>query len=315
MEAVYDIVTGVLRLAVLVSVGVFAGSILETTGWVRKVGVFVSPFTKWAKLPPTCASAFVTAFFSPRAANSMLAGAYSDNRLRREEMITGAIVNTFPNTLCHLRILAFAVIPLLGGVGLAYVGFQLGTALTITLISLIAARFISRGNTLNGSVSAVPESPSAGEESWKSAFTRAARRTRRILFRVMLITVPLYIAVAVLDHTGVLRQAATSMPEPLKSILPPASITVIAGHMSSVMNAAGIAVEFLHSQTLTPIEVLMTLVAGYVLSVPIRTLRHAMPAALGIFPVREGFIIVVISQCARVVIGLGVLTGIWAYTI
>ncbi len=316
MDSVSDIVIGVVRLLVLVSAGVFAGSILEATGWMKRVGFLVRPLTRFGRLPSTCGSAFLTAFLSPRAANSMLAGGYSDNRLGRYEMITGALVNVLPNTLAHLRILAFAVIPLLGGVGVAYIGFQIGVASAVSLIVLTVARVFSGKSREEGVEEEETGADSDGEsESWRMVFRRSAERTKRILTRIMLITVPIYVLVAILDHAGVFRQAAEHMPEALVAVLPPASIAVIAAHMSSVMNAAGVAAEFLHSASLSGLQVFMTLVAGYVLSMPVRAVRHAIPAAVGIFPPRDGVIIVVISLCLRAAIGIGVFSSIWIYAI
>ena len=316
MDIAFDIAIGLLRLIVLVSAGVFAGSLLESTGWTRKLGFLVRPLTNWAKLPSACGSAFVTAFVSPRAANSMLAGAYADNKLRRHEMITGALINIFPNTLCHMRVLAFAVIPLLGVVGAAYVGFQFVTALVVTVIMLGVGRGLSGklvpsgGDTTNDTENREQET-----ETWGEATKRAMKRTRKILTRVMLITAPLYIAVGILDHLGIFRQAAEVMPQALAAVLPPASVTVVAGHMSSVMNAAGIGAELMHSGTLSGYHLLMTLIAGNLLSMPIRAMRHTIPSILGIFPPRDGIMIVVVGQILRAAIGLSIFIGLWVYFI
>lgn len=303
----HNLIPGTLKLLLFICVGVFTGCLLEHSGLGKKLSVLGRPFSRWSKLPPSCASAFAMAFVSPRAANAMLAGAATDGQISRNQMICGAIANTFPNTFLHLRTMMFVVVPLLGISGLAYIGFQILSGLCCTLIIVLYARFKFRSNAENTSGGNPIVKPPLSK---KDILNKAWTRTKKIMRRVFMITVPLYVVIGFIDHLGIFQALSSRMPETFNKAIAPAAISVLAAHMSSIMNAASAASSLLKSGTLSQMDVFITLLAGYILSVPMRMTRHSIPSALGIFPGKSGFQIVFIQQGLRLALAVVLLTGL-----
>lgn len=297
MEFVLESTLGVARLLTAVTVGVVAGTLLEATGLTNKAAFLYRPMLKLGRLSPVCGSSFVTAFLSPRAANSMLASAYSENRLSRRELIAGALANIFPSSLTHIRIMAFVLIPLLGAAGLAYVTFQVVMGFVCAATAITAAGFFAGGRREEESVD-VPDY-SGERKSFKEVLRQGFQRAGWLLRRVLCITVPIYVGVAALDYYGVFDSLTAAMPERLAALVPPASLSVMAAHLASVMNAAAAASELLSSGVLDGSQVFLTLLGGYLLSMPLRTVKHSIPAAAGIFPNREALVIVITGQLLR----------------
>ncbi len=289
------IIPGVLRILIYVSIGVFIGSLLNSLGWLRKLSFLATPFRRIGRLPSQCCSAFITAFASPRAANGILAGAFDQQIITRNEMIISALANTLPNTLSHIRVLAFAIIPLAGYAGFAYVLFQLIVGLSCTLTALLIGRFFitttQSGNSKNELIETVLP--------FNVAARKAYKHVRRVLKRILLITVPLYIFISYLDYFGVFAKLANKLPDALTSILPPASIAVLVGHMTNIVTAASVASGLLKSQTLTTGQVFLTFLIGYAITIPIRATKHSIPAAVGVFPTKDGLTIVLLSSGMR----------------
>lgn len=298
MEIWFDrILPGIARILIYVSLGVFVGSLLNSLGWLRHFSFLSTPFRKTSHLPPQCCTAFVTAFASPRAANGILAGAFEQKLITRNQMIVGAVGNTFPNTLAHLRVMAFAIIPLAGYAGAAYVGFQLMAGVGCSFVALLFGRFfICAEDSLLECVGKVESTV-----VFRVALGKAFKHTKRILRRVVIITLPLYILVVYLDQMGVFTKMTEALPQVLTDVLPPASVAVLVGHMTNIVTAASTASELLKSQALNAPQLFLTFLVGYGLTVPIRAMRHSIPAAVGIFPPKAGMMIVVISSGLRLV--------------
>ena len=299
------ILPGVLRLLGSVVLGVLIGSLLEHLGLMRWGSFLARPFVRLGRMPEVWGSSFLVAFASPRAANAMLSDAAAAGTISRRCLVAGAVANTLPAVLVHVRVLAFVLIPLLGPAGVAYVGFQLAAGLACTLAALAASRL--RGACGGGGPLLAGGRVERG--TLREALQRALHRLRRMILRVLLITVPLFVLVVSLDALGVFRRLTDLLPEALRSVLSPSVLVVVAAHLSSVMNAAGAASGFLQSGQMTGLTLFLTLVGGYVLSAPVRALRHSIPSALGIFPGRTGLRIVGISVGVRLAFGLLVLAA------
>ncbi len=300
------ILPGVLRLLGSVVLGVLIGSLLEHLGLMRWGAFLARPFVRLGRMPEVWGSTFLVAFASPRAANAMLSDAAAAGTISRRCLVAGAVANTLPAVLVHIRVLAFVLIPLLGPAGIAYVGFQLAAGLACTLAALAASRL--RGACGHGGG---PLLTGARMErgTWREALRRALHRLRRMVLRVLLITVPLFALVVSLDALGVFRRLTGLLPEALRSVLSPPVLLTVAAHLSSVMTAAGVGSGFLQSGEMTGYTLFLTLVGGYVLSAPVRALRHSIPSALGIFPGRTGLRIVSVSVGIRLAFGLLVLAA------
>lgn len=285
-------------LILTVVAGLFLGCLLEALPWLRRLTQVRS--LGLGRLPPVCTSAFLLALVSPRSANGLLAGELATGRLDRRQVLLTCLANTAPSSLIHLRSMVFTVVPLAGLTGLAYLGWQLLVALLVTELALLASRVLLPVSqpVARSATSPVPGSGSGG--LWAGAW----QRTRRVLPRLLLITVPLYAVVAYLEHCGLLQALSHLLPQSLQQRLPAQALTIIAAHLTNVVAAAALAGRFLASGVLDPTQVFLALVIGNAVSLPLRTLRHNLPATVGTFPPGLGLVITTLGQGLRLVLAV-----------
>jgi hypothetical protein len=293
-----DVAPGVAALAFFVTLGVALGWGLEALGLARRLSRLAAPIMRTAQLPPVCATAFVAAFASSRAAGGMLSAARANGEISRRSLILGAVAVSFPSALLHLRLSAPVLIATLGAAGIAYVAFTVLNALIVLTFVLIAGRLKpepARPVSAPGRTETAEPAAALPVPDWRTAW----RRWRRLIPRVLLVAIPVYILVAYLEETGAFAALSKKMPPRLEASLPPASMAVIAMQMTSTTRAAPVARKFLDSGELSPAAVFFALVTGYVLSLPVRVLRRNLPGAVSLYPGRNGLWITLLSQGIR----------------
>ena len=307
------VIPGVLRLTLFMSLGILLGYVMEVFGIIRRLARLARPVISWANLPPVCAASFVTALASQKAAGAMLSAAYTNSEITRGTLVLGAVANTFPSALMHLRVAAPVLVATLGFAGGAYVVFTVANAAVVLGIVLVAGHFrhAAASGPLKSSAEPVPREKSLPQYGWQGAW----QRWKRLLPRVLLLAVPVYTLAAVLTETGVFKAAARGLPRQLAEVLPPEAITVIVVQMGSTVQAAPVAKSFLDAGTLGPLTLFFVLVTGYVVSLPGRVLRRSLPATLSVFPGRNGFYVIALSQGARWLVALTVVLLWWYYRI
>jgi len=129
-------------------------------------------------------------------------------------------------------------------------------------------------------------------------------RNKEILFRVLIITVPLYIFIYFLNYNGFFRYISNNLPNGLGRFMLPESVVIVGLHFSGILSAASAASLTIKEGILTENQVLVTLLCGYVITLPVRAVRHVLPLYLGIFPGKTGLYIIAISQSIRIVIAI-----------
>ena len=301
------VLPGVAGLALYVTLGVVLGWLLEALGVAARLGRLARPVIRMAALPPICATAFMTTFVSPKAAGGMLAAAYTGGALSRRSLILGATANSFVSGLMHLRVAAPFLIALLGYAGLGYVGFIVGSGAVVLAATLFLGRVWREDPAVQEAAQAA--SGEQGDVEKRSSWRDAWQRWCRLLPRVLLVAIPVYTLVAYLNKAGAFSWLAARMPPRLASVLPPASMAVIVAQMSGASRAAPVAKEFLDTGELSMGAVFFTLVCGYALSLPVRVLRRNLPGALSLYPGRNGFWIVGLSQGIRFLLATGIVAA------
>ncbi|OQX29195.1 MAG: hypothetical protein B0D92_04975 [Spirochaeta sp. LUC14_002_19_P3] len=285
------ILRGWIRLTVSVAFGIALGALLEVSGLLEKISRVLLPLMKRSKLPAVCTSSFLLSFASPRSANSLLASYRSDGLISRRSLILGGIAHSFPASFVHIRTSMFIIIPLLGTAGAVYAGFQ------ITINALCSLSVILLGHIWKEQEPcSTPISNNPSNAPRSGLIELMTRRFKRIYPRVMLISFPLFIVISILSRYGVFDRINEVLPSALTRVLPSQSIGILTGHLSGVLNAAVIAQPLLDGGDINSRQLVFTLIIGYALSLPIRTLRHVLPSALGIFPERTGLTIVAYTQ-------------------
>ncbi|MCD6430178.1 MAG: hypothetical protein J7L57_03050 [Deltaproteobacteria bacterium] len=298
------------RLIILVGLATFIGSIFELRNWTNFANLLLKPLIAYARLPQIAGAAMVTAIFSNQAAGSLLAGSFSEGRISRFEMRVGAICNSYVAYVSHSLRVMYPIIGALGMPALYYFGMMFGAGLIITLTAMTISRLrpavaISsydepKGEGLQDATFAHRRNPG----SWPETFRKAGRRTREIVIRVVCITIPLYVLVSYLNKTGFFEVWKDFVPQIAAPFFPPEVLTIMAARLGGLISAAAVASELLHQGTVSYAHILLALFAGNIITNPIRSLRRNLPTAMGIFPPRDGFFIVMVMQTSRLLFAL-----------
>lgn len=300
------VLSGVAKLALWISFGVLLGVALEVIGLVRRLGAISRPLVRLLRLPPIAASAFVTSFVSPKSGNAMLSGAFANEEISRRSLVLSAAANSFPSTLMHLKVSGPLLIAMLGAIGMAYVAFVTAGGCAVLATVILISR-LWRGDAETAEREVTSSTPGPGlAGAWKRAWSR----WRKLLPKVLLVSLPLYAAIAWLNDAGLFRRWSRMLPGGLEDLLPPESMVILASHMAGATRAATVAREFLESEALSPLAVLLTLMTGYALTLPVRVLRRTLPSTLSLFPGGNGFLIIAVTQIPRMIFAVCLIT-VW----
>lgn len=272
-----------LRLIFFISLGLMIGNIIESLNWTHRVARLASPFVRMAHLTDITGASFSMAFFSAVTANTMLSEAYEQGRISRQELIFANLFNSLPTYFLHLPTLFFLAVPMLKGVAFVYVGLTLFAAFLRTVCILVVGRIVLPGNKEHCVTCRLDENSITNlAQALEKAWLRFRKRIRRIL----VITMPIYIAVFLLNRFGAFGQLEEWLARHVGFLawLNPESLGVVALQLTAEISAGlAAAGALLDSGSLEAREVVLALLAGNVLSSPMRAVRHQFPFYAGIF--------------------------------
>ncbi|MCF7790985.1 MAG: hypothetical protein K9M56_03200 [Victivallales bacterium] len=303
------ILYGISKLIAFVVIGTAAGSVFEYKNWTKYISYLVKPFLKFSRLPSICGTSLITAFFSNSASSAMLAGANKEGSINRREMIITGVSATFPTHISHLTNALFIIFPLIGPIAVVYYLIIFAGDFLRTLAVLIYNRI-----AVNDYIR--PQNPPVTEVieySWKQILKQTQKRIIIILKKVMIIFIPLYILVSYLSYVGFFKTVHCYTPDFLNKFLTPETVSVAVGKLGGLTASATIANTLLNNLSITPLQVLLALLIGNMLSIPFNTIRRNLPATLAIFPKKDGLWIVLITESIRLIINLLVIMGIFIF--
>lgn len=287
------------RLLLVMSLGLLVANLLEALHWTRMVARLSSPIVRMANLSEAAAASFSLAFFSPSAANAMLAESHEKGLLSRKEIILANLFNSSPSYLVHLPSVFSLMFAFLGKYALIYVS-----------LTFLAATLRTLGTLVAGKLMLPPRSPEedgthplpSQETTWKETVRTTLHRFRKRIFRLILFTIPVYCLVFAMQQAGWLIRAEQFLADHagLLSFLDPQSFGIVALSFMAESNLAlSAAAPLLESGVLTYHQVILALLIGNILSSPIRAFRHQLPAYAGYFKPALASEMVTISQCCR----------------
>ncbi len=292
-----------IRLTLMVGAATFIGTIFEVRNWTGFARLLLKPLINFARLPQIVGAAMITALFSNHAAGGILAGSFAEDRISRFEMRVGAICNSYAAYVSHSFRVMYPVVGALGLPGFYYFGLIFGSGLLITLTALTICRFRPQSaiSIDNGIVTgdATPTPVTKKMISWPETIFRAWSRSRNILIRVLWVTVPLYLLASYFNYIGIFQVWKEFVPEIAAPFFPPEVLAIMAARLGGLVSAAGVAFEFYDHGSIGSAHILLALLAGNLITNPIRMLRRNLPTAMGIFPPRDGFFIVMVMQMSR----------------
>ncbi len=289
-----------IRLVLFISLGLLIGNILEGLRWTRAMGKVATPLIRMGRLKDISGASFALAFFSGVAANSMLSEAYEKGEISDKELVVSNLFNSLPTYFLHMPTVFFIAAPFIGSVAFVYVGLTLLAACIRTVLIVLWGRFWLPSEGCCGSISA----KLAGQEPKNLAeiVSKALKRLRKRLPRVVFITVPIYTAFFFLRHYGVLASFQEYLSENLSflSWLNPEIFGIVAFSLAAEFTAGlAAAGSLLGDGTLAPRDIVLALMIGNILSTPMRALRHQLPYYAGIFRGRMALKLIIYNQALR----------------
>ena len=300
-----------LRLVFFISLGLMIGNLIESLNWTHGVARLSSPLIRNAHLSDITGASFSMAFFSAVTANTMLSEAYEQGRLTKQELIFSNLFNSLPTYFLHLPTLFFLAAPLLKGVAFVYVGLTLLAAFLRTVCILIVGRVLLPGNKEHCVTCRLEENRVS---SLAQAFHKAWLRFRKRIKRILLVTVPIYTAVFILNRFGLFALVQEWLARHVKLLawLHPESLGVVAlqltAEISAGMAAAG---ALLDNGSLEVRQVVLALLVGNVVSSPMRAVRHQFPFYAGVFQPKLAVELITYNQIFRT--GSIILVGVFYY--
>jgi hypothetical protein len=300
-----------LRLVFFVSLGLLIGNLIESLNWTHRVARIASPLVRRAHLSDITGASFSMAFFSAVTANTMLSEAYDQGEISRQELIFANLFNSLPTYFLHLPTLFFLAVPMLKGVAFIYVGLTLFAAFLRTVCILVVGRIMLPGNKEHCVTCRLDENMVSNlSEALHKAWLRFQKRIKKIL----LITIPIYTAVFLLNRFGLFALLEEWLAEHVSSIswLPPESLGLVALQLTAEISAGlAAAGAVLDNGSLEARQVVVALLAGNVLSAPMRAVRHQFPFYAGIFQPKLAVELITYNQIFRT--GSIILVGIFYY--
>jgi len=287
MFTMYELWSGLgfplLKICLFIALGVFVGNLIESMNWTRFMARLAAPLTRLGRLRDISGASFSMAFFSGITANTMLAEAYSQNRLTYRELVLSNLFNSLPTYFLHLPTTFFIMVPLIKAAALPYILLTITAALLRTLAVVVLGRLILEPK---------PEQcvqcqlPGDAELNWRQVMDKVWQRFKSRFKMIIIFTVPIYTLFFILQQAGFFDWVEKSMAEHVHFLawLSPQALSIVALQLAAELSAGlAAAGAMLDSGALGVREVVLALLTGNVLSSPMRAVRHQMPYYAGIF--------------------------------
>ncbi len=289
------------RLLLGMAAGLLAANVLEALRWTRRLARLSAPLARAAHLREVAGAAFALSFVSPASANGLLSESHRRGELDSRELMLANLFNSLPAYLVHTPTIFLLTWPVLGFPAVIYVGLTLAAAALRTAFTVVIARRLLPPPPAESAARA-PETPGDGGVNWKEALARAWKRFARRLPALVLFTVPVYILMYVLQRHGFFAAAEAWLGSRLDwlPMIKPQALGIVLLHLAAELGAAlGAAGSALQTGGLAPEDVVMALMAGNILSTPMRAIRHQLPSYAGFYRPRLALRLIAANQGLR----------------
>ena len=286
------------RLIAVMAASLVVAQALETFRWTEYIAKLASPLVRLARLSAVSGAAFSLSFASPSAANAMLAEGMATGKLGRKELVIANVVNSTPSFFVHLPSLLAMAWSFLGTYATAYVGLVFSAAALRTLGAVLAGRAF-----LAAPLPTLPDEGASPAPATRTATLKTMlARFRKRLTKICLFTVPVYCLIFFLQQAGAFAavQAWLSAHMGALFFLHPGSLGIVVLFVAAESNAAfAAAAALIAGGTITPEQAVAALLAGNILSSPMRAFRHQLPSYAGFFSPPTALLLVSVNQSLR----------------
>lgn len=298
-----------LRLLLVMSLGMLLANVLEAMHWTRFIAKLSAPLTRLGHMGESASAAFALAFFSPSSSNGILSEALQSGKITRRELVFANLFNSTPAYLVHLPSLFMLAFSFLGPLAFVYIGLTFLASCLRTCGTALAGRFFLPPPEY--SQPAKPEQ--TAKTDWRATLQKTLKRLKRRIWRMALLTVPVYCAFFAMAHFGWFTALETFMAQHLGflSFLKPEALSISAIYIAAENGAAlSAAAALAYNATLTPQEIVLALMVGNILSSPIRAARHQFPSYAGFFAPATALLLVIMNQLLR---AISLILVTWGY--
>lgn len=240
------------RLLFAMCIGLLIANIVEALRWTQPLARLSAPLVRLARLREAAGASFSMAFFSPAAANALLSDSHAKGEISLRELVLANLFNSLPAYMVHLPTMLFMLWPVLGAPALIYTGLTLAAAALRTLFTVGLGHFLLP--PLHGENCIECRLPQE-KVTLKSAALKAWKRFRRRLPKLVMFTIPVYVAMYLMQHYGLFRTAEAWLSDhtPWLGFIRPEALGIVllslAAEIGASLSAAGSA---LHMGGLTP---------------------------------------------------------------
>jgi cobalamin biosynthesis Co2+ chelatase CbiK len=294
-----------LQLALVVTAGVFVGQLLEQLNLVRVFSLLARPLTTLGRLPEVTAPPFFFAFQSGAVANGMLVNLRDNGVLDARALFSSVFVVSSLSLFAHLPTY---IVPLGMAFGWAATGALFGVRLTAIALQLTAvlltARFLARrsaaaARTAAAAPAAAP-APAGSVPARTAVWPRVWRGSWRTVRRLLIYLLPTFVLTAWIESSGFFTWLTAQAPGLFRvGGLPAESAAVIGAQAVNLYNGAILAATYVDAGAVTTRQAILILLAGTMLTAPIRTLKHSMSTYIAVLGVRPGVTMAVATQLSR----------------
>ena len=306
LNSVFQAMVYVAKIAPFVIGGLFLAELVIALKLIDRLSWITRPITDFGHLKSCCGLAFLSAFASPVAANSMLMGFYKEKKISANELVAAALINSFPASLMHWRWMLPAIIPVLKTTGLIYLGIFVIIGFIKSFAVLIVGKVIFPENNHD----CVEKEKEKESYSLREAILVSARNTKKVSVRILGIILPVTVLVFILMDKGLFSALTVYFEKITKYFpLPAEGVPIIVTQFANSIAAFTLAGNLLSENLITSKGVILSLLVGGIFS-HVLMLRILIPSYLGIFGRTLGIRVLALSFGLHVVITILAIFGL-----
>ncbi len=296
-----------LELALYIVIGVILGQMLEVAGVVKYIAIITKPFLFLGRLPSVAGPPFILSLQSGAVANSMLVSARDEGEMSNRQLYTSVLVVSCLSLFAHLPTY---IIPLAIAFGSfsawLFFSVRFGAILVEILVILLVSNLFIRRFTGDNTVD-IPEAErlerkKKNKSDERNYFAKVWARSRRTIRRILLYTTPSFFGLGLLEYFGFFTWLNHTVPGLFNySFLPPEATAIIPAQAINLYNGIITAGNFIDEGNISAVQAVIILLAGSIITSPLRTLKHALPTYIGILGPKPGLVLALSAQILRII--------------
>ena len=295
------------ELALYIIIGVILGQMLEVAGAVKYIAFITKPFLFLGGLPSVAGPAFILSLQSGAVANSMLVSSRDEGEMSNRQLYTSVLVVSCLSLFAHLPTY---IIPLAIAFGSfsawLFFSVRFGAILVEIIVILLISSLVIK-HFIPDKLLEIPEEERIERRKKRAQsnagyFTKVWIRSRRTIRRILIYTIPSFFGLAILEYYGFFTWLGAVLPNLFSySFLPPEAAVIIPAQAINLYNGIITAGNFLDEGQLSELQAVIILLAGSIITSPLRTLKHALPTYIGILGPKPGLILAISAQILRII--------------